>query len=426
MPKPDRIAISSAARERPVASASRGRCARSGLLDRGRVEDRRDRGHHHRPTDVPRHVRDPGCLPHLILRTPRPSMPTTPARSPGRARPKARRAGGRGSRTSRTTRRAPTLRTRAAPRPKPATMASLVPMRAAIGVINGVTAIMAAAAGSVATPVFERAHPEGRRILEVETEDVHQAVERARDDQDRQGRPDEHLVAEQREIDDRGGDALLDDDEEHRADDGGDEASECGRRRPAPVAALAEPEDERNESDCDQDRAGVVDRAGPLRVARLLHLGERQRDARGRDRSVEPEQALPAAQVDERSADERAHGCPRRRGGAPDRDRPHLSLARGGDRQEAHPAGQDRRARSTLDQAPDDDPGAARRQRDQHARGDEEQRARRGRRACGRTRLRAPRRSRSRQRRRACSRSPPIAAARWERRRPRSSSAAGW
>ena len=272
---------------------------------------------------------------------------------------------------------------------------------------------------------LERAHPEGRRILEVETEDVHQAVDRARDDQDRQCRPDEHLVAEQVEIDDRGGHALLDDHEEHGADGGGDEASECGRRRPAPVAALAEPEHERSEHDGDQDRAGVVDRARPLRVARLLHLGERQRDARGRDRSVEPEQALPAAQLDERSADERAHGRPRRRGGAPERDRPHLSLARGGDRQEAHPAGQDRGAGSTLDQAPDDDPGAARRQRDQHARGDEEQRARRGTRACGRTRLRAPRRSRSPRRRRACSRSPPTAAARWERRCPRSSSAAG-
>ena len=42
----------------------------------------------------------------------------------------------------------------AAPKPKPATMASLVPMRAASGVINGVTAIRPAAAGSVATPVL--------------------------------------------------------------------------------------------------------------------------------------------------------------------------------------------------------------------------------------------------------------------------------
>ena len=58
---------------------------------------------------------------------------------------------------------------------------------------------------------------------------------------------DEHLIAEQGEIDERGGDALLDDHEEHGADRGGDEASECRRRRPAPVAALAEPEDERNE-----------------------------------------------------------------------------------------------------------------------------------------------------------------------------------
>ncbi len=47
----------------------------------------------------------------------------------------------------------------AAARPKPATMANLVPMRAAIGVMSGVTAIMAAAAGSVATPVFSGLYP---------------------------------------------------------------------------------------------------------------------------------------------------------------------------------------------------------------------------------------------------------------------------
>ena len=38
-------------------------------------------------------------------------------------------------------------------------MASLVPIRAASGVMNGVTAIMAAAAGSVATPVFSALYP---------------------------------------------------------------------------------------------------------------------------------------------------------------------------------------------------------------------------------------------------------------------------
>ena len=153
----------------------------------------------------------------------------------------------------------------AAPRPKPATMANRVPMRAASGVINGVTAIIAGSRGKRRHARLERAHPEGRRILEVEAEDVHQAVDRARHDQDRQRRADEHLVAEQAEIDERGGHALLDDHEEHGADDGGDEASERRRRRPAPVAALAEREHERNEGDRDQERAGVVDRAGPRR-----------------------------------------------------------------------------------------------------------------------------------------------------------------
>ena len=46
-----------------------------------------------------------------------------------------------------------------AARPKPATMANLVPIRAASGVMNGVTAIMAAAAGSVATPVLRALYP---------------------------------------------------------------------------------------------------------------------------------------------------------------------------------------------------------------------------------------------------------------------------
>ena len=110
------------------------------------------------------------------------------------------------------------------------------------------------------------------------------------------------------EVDERSGHSLLDDHEEHGADDGGDEAPERRRGRPAPVATLAEREHERNEGDRDQERAGEVDRAGPVRVARLLHLGERQRDARGGDRGVEPEQTLPAAQLDERTADERAHG----------------------------------------------------------------------------------------------------------------------
>ena len=142
---------------------------------------------------------------------------------------------------------------------------------------------------------LQRAQPEGRGVLQVETEDVHEAVDGARDDQDRQCRPDEHLVAQQVEIDDRGGDSLLDDHEEHGADHGADETAECRRRRPAPVGTLAEPEHERDEDGRDRDRAGEVDRTGPLRVARFLNLGDRQDDAPRSDRAVEPEQALPAA-----------------------------------------------------------------------------------------------------------------------------------
>src|SRR6185503_1591890 len=49
--------------------------------------------------------------------------------------------------------------TPAAPKPKPATIASLGPMRAASGVMNGVTAIKPAAAGRVATPVLSGLYP---------------------------------------------------------------------------------------------------------------------------------------------------------------------------------------------------------------------------------------------------------------------------
>ena len=52
-----------------------------------------------------------------------------------------------------------------------------------------------------------------------------------------------------------------------------------------------------------------------------------------------------------------------------------LSLARRDDRQQAHPAGQDRRARRALDHPPADHAGGAGRERDQHARGDEQREA---------------------------------------------------
>ena len=50
---------------------------------------------------------------------------------------------------------------------------------------------------------------------------------------------------------------------------------------------------------------------GAVRVARFLDGAQRQRDARGRDRRVDPEQSLPAGGVDEHTADQRAD-APRR------------------------------------------------------------------------------------------------------------------
>ena len=50
-----------------------------------------------------------------------------------------------------------------------------------------------------------------------------------------------------------------------------------------------------------------------VRVARLLDRGQRQRDARGGDRGVDPEQPLPAGRVDQHAADQRAQRAARRR-----------------------------------------------------------------------------------------------------------------
>ena len=159
---------------------------------------------------------------------------------------------------------------------------------------------------------LERAHAERRRILEVQAEHVHQPVDRPGDDQDRQRRPDEHAVAQQLEVDERRPRAPLDPDEEEARDDRDGEAAERGGRRPAPVVALAEREDDRREHERDQHGAGPVDRARRFGSLDSCDGAQRQRDARRRDRRVDPEQPLPAGGVDEHAAEQRAERRRRR------------------------------------------------------------------------------------------------------------------
>jgi hypothetical protein len=70
--------------------------------------------------------------------------------------------------------------------------------------------------------------------------------------------------------------------------------------------ALAQREHQGHEDDGDQDRAHKVDRFRAVRIARFRDLEQRERHACGRDRGIEPEQALPAREVDEDAPDQRA------------------------------------------------------------------------------------------------------------------------
>ena len=83
-------------------------------------------------------------------------------------------------------------------------------------------------------PCLERAHPERGRILEVQAEHVHQRVDRARDDEDRQRRPDEHAVAQEREVDERGARPPLDPAGTRRSPPPWSRSSRASRPRPSP------------------------------------------------------------------------------------------------------------------------------------------------------------------------------------------------
>ena len=167
MPKPDRIAISSAARERPVASAS---AADAPAAVSSTVAELKIVATAATTTDPPMYramFEIPDACPTWSCDTA--AVDADDAGPFARPSPADSATSGRTRlayvQEDSTSANAPNP---TAPRPKPATMASLVPMRAASGVINGVTAIMAPA-GKRRYARLQRAQPEGRRILEVET-----------------------------------------------------------------------------------------------------------------------------------------------------------------------------------------------------------------------------------------------------------------
>ena len=396
------IAIMSAARREAGSERFGRRRAGSRVVVGDRVVDRRDGGNRHGRADVARHVRDPGGLPDLVGARRTTSTPTTRARWRARARRRARAAARRTRRSPTSRRRTPARRSRPPPGANPSTTAEPRPMRTASGVISGVIAIIAAAAGSVARPAWKRAHPEPVRVLEVQAEDVHEPVDRAGDDQDRERRADEHAVAQQLQVDERCLRPPLDAHEQHGGHDRDHEATDRRGRDPAPVVALAEREDERSEHQRDQHRPGPVDRARPRPVARLLH---RARCASGMQAaaiaaSIQKSPCQPV--VSTSTPPSSGPSAPPAADAAPHSVIAFIcAVARRGDRQQAHAAGEDRGARRALDHAAADHAGCrpwrARSARTSRRRAP----ARRGRPSGGRARRRARRRSRSPPRRRA-------------------------
>ena len=191
------------------------------------------------------------------------SSPTTPARWRARARPRARPAGRRTPRTSSDAWTNASAREADGGEHEPER-----DRRARRRCLAGERRDQrrdrdhARGRGQRRQPGLERAHPERRRVLEVQAEHVHQRVDRAGDDQDRQRRADEHAVAQQL----AGRRAAPSTRRSTRtntnvADDRDREAAERRGRGPAPVVALAEREHERHEHERDQHRAGPVDRA---------------------------------------------------------------------------------------------------------------------------------------------------------------------
>ena len=102
--------------------------------------------------------------------------------------------------------------------------------------------------------------------------------------------------------------------------------AEHRRARPAQRVAAQHREDDQEEPERQRPDAGPVDRAR-IRVLRLAHLGQRQRDRRQPEHDAEREDRLPADRVDEHAADQRPGRERQPDHRAPDPDRAGARLA---------------------------------------------------------------------------------------------------
>jgi hypothetical protein len=104
---------------------------------------------------------------------------------------------------------------------------------------------------------------------------------------------------------------------------------------------------------------------------RLAQLG-REREQHEADRDVQPEDPLPGDAVDDRTADERAHGDGESRNARPDAERGSATLARDGVAQNRQRERRDDRRAEALQRAGGDQPVGRRRQRGGRGRGGED------------------------------------------------------
>ena len=229
-------------------------------------------------------------------------------------------------------------------------------MRRASGVIKGVTAIMPAAAGSVASPAWNASSPSAAGFWKYRLRTYISALIVPATIRIASVEPTSTRVAQQLQVDQRRGGAPLDDDEQRRRRDPDDEAPDRLDRRPAPVVALAEPEHDRGQRERDQHRAGPVDRARPRpgratpgRSPPSVGCTAPAIPAVIQNRPCQPVESTSRPPTSGPAAPPAADSAPQQR------DRLHLAGAGRGDREQAHAAGQDRRAGGALDHPPADD-----------------------------------------------------------------------
>ena len=141
-------------------------------------------------------------------------------------------------------------------------------------------------------------------------------------------------------------------DQAHRADR---ERGDGPGGPPAPVGALLDREDQREERDGEQHRAGEVEPWSPGRAGHAAKRRARHRDEDRRDGERDPPDPAPARGVGQHSTDQR----PDREGdaadGAPDPEGEPLPLGRIGDPQGGHRCRHQKGAADALGEATEDD-----------------------------------------------------------------------